>query len=146
MNAHAPTRTRVAKLSCLRITFWLKPQNDLVDVGRTGGLVVRAVDSTTLRKMPSESAKRRQAQKKDRERQRQQQASARKKQQPPKQEEEEKPQVNGVVGACAAAGPVDDVQVKSKAVDKKAAARSCTGELLLLYVRPSFYAYPCRTV
>ncbi|CAI8033121.1 ATP-binding cassette sub-family F member 2 [Geodia barretti] len=87
--------------------------------------------------MPSESAKKRQAQKKERERQRQKQTSAKKKQ---KAEE----QVNGASGgvdgnecsegACAAApGAVtpseDDAKVKSKPVDKKSAARSCTGVL-----------------
>ena len=134
-------------LSCLRSTFWLKPQNDRVVIAERRAFGGARRRQYNTQKMPSESAKRRQAQKKDRERQRQQQASARKKQQPPKQEEEEeKPQINGAVGACAAAGPVDDVQVKSKAVDKKAAARSCTGELLLLYVRPAFYANPWCTM
>ena len=86
--------------------------------------------------MPSESAKKRQAQKKERERQRQIQASAKKKQKAAEQ-------VNGAVagvdgdecsdGACAAApGDVhpseEDTKVKSKPVDKKAAARSCTGK------------------
>ena len=82
--------------------------------------------------MPSESAKKRQAQKKERERQRQKQASAKRKQ--------KTVQVNGAngdvtgdsEGACAAAsGPVpavEDPQVKSKPVDKKMAARSCTGK------------------
>ena len=88
--------------------------------------------------MPSESAKKRQAQKKERERQRQKQASA-------KNKHKAVEQVNGASGgvdrnecsegACAAApGGVtpseDDAKVKSKPVDKKSAARSCTGRRL----------------
>ena len=85
--------------------------------------------------MPSESAKKRQAQKKEKERQRQQQASAREKQQQQQQRQQKADQVNGdggvngdgaePVGAAVASGADE---VKSKAVDKKMASRSCTGD------------------
>lgn len=77
--------------------------------------------------MPSESVKKRQAQKKERDRQRQRQASAKK-----KQKEDQVNGTNGDVvnggseGACATADPEE---VKSKIVDKKTAARSCTGQV-----------------
>ena len=93
--------------------------------------------------MPSESAKRRQAQKKERDRQRQKQASA-KKQQKAEQVNGASGGVNGESGGVngesegatdGSVGPVtpaaNDSEVKSKPVDKKRAARSCTGEQLL---------------
>lgn len=90
-------------------------------------------DTVECENMPSESAKKRQAQKKERDRQRQKQASAKK-----KQKAEQVNGANGEVngeseGACVGAvGPVtstaNGTEVKSKPVDKKTAARSCTGE------------------
>ena len=85
--------------------------------------------------MPSESAKKRQAQKKERERQRHKQASAKRNQQKVEHENGASPGVNGDEGACAASvqPPEEETRVKSKPVDKKAAARSCTGKSLPLY-------------
>ena len=88
--------------------------------------------------MPSESAKKRQAQKKERERQRQKQASARKNQQKAEHVNGASAVVDGREdGACAAGPgavppPTEDetVRVKSKPLDKKAVARSCTGRFL----------------
>ena len=93
-------------------------------------VVARQIPSAVSDRMPSESAKKRQAQKKERDRQRQKQASAKRKQ--------KAEQVNGTSegvngeeseGACAATAVPSSTVVKSKVVDKKVAARSCTGPL-----------------
>lgn len=76
---------------------------------------------TYVGRMPSESAKKRQAQKRERDRQRQKQASA-KKNQKAEQVAANGGANGGSEGACASAE-----EVKSKVVDKKTAARSCTG-------------------